>query len=358
MLAVSLLAFKKQINAISSHIGTANNIIELLSLLNNNGNELSQEIMKKREEILNSLTNEKVFNYRANIISLYGHFEHFIEEIVKEYVKELNSVCITFQDYHPDIKKSYFDNWKILSERLEWPKFNYLDEKTLIKNLYETIIDNHNKILAECFIQNGGNYRHKIISEVFIKLGLKDFSSKLQKYPPLSSYFQERGLDSLEVKDLFRNIDDMVDRRNEIAHTAADNIISPKDYLELQDFVIKYADALNSYLNDDIFEKKWMKLDSIQTIKPINVFGGNDKNIPAFSLTNQKVSKNNSILTNTPLGSYPRFKKLIILSLRKEETDGTVNEVESVDAEEPTIISIKVNEAVNIHCKFKFVDNI
>lgn len=72
----SLIEFEKQIKSINTHLKIIEQYNKILKNYRNNDVDF----------IINNITEERVFTYRSNIISLYGAFEHFLESVIKEYI--------------------------------------------------------------------------------------------------------------------------------------------------------------------------------------------------------------------------------------------------------------------------------
>lgn len=184
MMQNSILMFKKQLSTISQH----NECFSLLPTILKSVKETNINA----DKIIEKWTNERIFNYRSNIISLYGCFEQFIESSVKEYVNELLKVCSNFMDLDNSIKNEYIEKWKALHGKLHYNKYQEITPIYMIESLYRSMIENKNEVIAECFLQNGGNYKHEEIMKVFSNLGFHDIRSCLKHYEPLASFLLKR----------------------------------------------------------------------------------------------------------------------------------------------------------------------
>lgn len=182
---VSLSVFKQKVADIKSH----NTCFESLRQIMIDVREVNPEA----NLFLENYTKERGFNFRANVITLYGIFEQFVEDSVKEYVDELARQFPSFDLLNDKIRKSYVENWKGLHGKLNYAKFASVKENKMIETLYETVVKNNNEILAECFLLNGGNYKHEYIANMLSNLGLNDFRSSIGNYllgcPVLCSNF-------------------------------------------------------------------------------------------------------------------------------------------------------------------------
>lgn len=348
MLDIAFANFQNKISELNTHIEYQKDVVRLIKKLAGATDEATLEL---RHHIIASLQNEKVFLYTSNVIFLYGAFEHFIEEICKEYVSYLSIVIKDFDKLEPKIVDDYFSKWSLLPSKLSYSKFSHLNLNFLIANINEVINDNKNKILSECFIQNGGNYRHRVVSEVFQSLGRSEIDSKIQKYPKLQSVLSNLGLDNTSLDSQFKTIDDIVERRNTIAHGA--EIVDILDEDSVSDaiaFFEAYAEALTLFLKDYIYSNIWKSI-STPEIKPTNVY---QSNIAVFTVTNITIKEGMTLLVKNTNDHYPVYYEVLVEEIRYEDENGDGIKVETYEVfADPKVISLKLNKNSNINMKYK-----
>lgn len=122
-------------------------------------------------------------------------------------------------------------------------------------------MENKNEIISDCFLANGGNYKHFVIWESLSKLGLESFDSELMKYQPLANWYDENTdvkiAESQSSQNKFSILDELVAFRNDVAHGVSDEILSENEFIYHLNYIEKYAESLNLYLNDDLLNRKW-----------------------------------------------------------------------------------------------------
>ena len=180
MMVNAITLLRDRLNNLKSHL-------EVLKRIDN----ISKRTQIENEDIQyvrSQQTNEKIFNYRSNIISLYGAFEAFIEDIFKEYVNNLHIIIPQYDSLPSNIKDNYFTNTAKLHSRLNYSKFSHITEKQIAENIEKVIVQNQNDILPESFLGNGGNYRHNTICELFNSIGVKDLLGHITIIDPLSNF--------------------------------------------------------------------------------------------------------------------------------------------------------------------------
>lgn len=290
MMHDSLLQLKKLLETIKLH----NKCFSILPTV------LKSSTVNDKIFIVDSWTNERIFNFRSNIISLYGCFEQFIESSIKEYFTELLKICHSFTDLDESIRKEYIDRWKTLHGKLHYNKFQTITPTFMVKSLYNSLVEDKNEIIAECFLQNGGNYRIEEIRKSFSTLGLTNLNESLRNYEPLVSYYSQNGFDS------YSKIDEIVERRNEIAHGSnADNLLSESIVLEYVEFIEMFAQSLTSYLNDQLLDQKWKIANPYRVIKPFKFYTRNS--VVEFHEKDIILKENMDMLVKKPKEYFPRY---------------------------------------------------
>ena len=350
----SLKSFEDQIDDIRNHIQTLNDLqnhyddsVSILSHLPVATRDCFNRILSRRNK-------EKEYEYRANIVSLYGAYEQFIEGIIKEYVNDISTICPTYHDLDEIIRKKYVEKWKSLHTSLLKGHTKYkLSEVDLVDNLNSVLINDSSLLLAECFIPIGGNYRHTVVCQCLTDLGVSDANSSIGKYEPLNTYLSTSFGDVNPDTVINLKINDLVERRNEVAHGGGFNIISNDEFEELLEFVLNYAISLNNTLNNELLRLKW-EMQNKKEFQPINVF--RNPPVVAFSVYETTINEGGGFLVKWGSDHHPQFSEGRVITLHVEESDGTSQQVDFVDATQASrIISIYNQGGFTVNCHFKFL---
>ena len=342
MMHEAIMLLKEQLDNVLQH----NKCFSLLPDVLNSAKTANE----KTNTIIQSWTNERIFNYRSNIISIYGSFEQFIESSIKEYVKELLKVCSSFSELDDAIQNKYIEKWKALHGKLHYSKFNAITSNYMVESLYKSQIENKNEVIAECFLLNGGNYKHKEIMESFSNLGVSDIRMSLEHYEPLASHFLKNGFDN------YAKIDELVERRNEIAHGAnSGELLSEDIVLDYVDYVAKYACSMTAYLNDQILSHMWLLRKALGIYKPTNIYSR--KSIVEFSVKDLLLKTGMDFLIKRSKDFYPRYIFGTLPKFRVKNMsipDSQIEEKQELFGDGDWKFSFHIKDKITINSRFAF----
>lgn len=343
MMVNAITVLQKRLDSINTHI-------EVLKRIENiTKQQIENDDIKY---IQSKQTDEKTFNYQANIISLYGTLEFFIEEVFKEYIEHLRRIIPQYNSLNKKIKDSYFDNVAKLHSKLHYAKFSHITELKIVQNLEKVIAQGNNEILAESFLGNGGNYKHNIICDLMNSVGIDNVDCNIIQLSPLSDLLLELTTDKEQQRKMVAmRLEELVDRRNEIAHGAiSDDIFDIVSFEDMLKFTSAYCDSLNKLLKYELLAYKWEQVSST-TYTPINVY---DNRIAVLKVKNVNISIGGKLLIKRH--NFPLYHEAQILGLRiKNNTTKKEEERDSIEInDEEHLISIEVSAKLKTNMAFKF----
>ena len=264
-------------------------------------------------KLMSMYRHDRQFEYNSIVISLYGFLELFVESIICDYVEELRKLIKNYSELDNGTKEHYRREMIAMYNRRKTPKLTHLTDSKVSENLYMILHGDNPIILPEAFFQSGGNYNYKEITSCFKALGCINIRSELKLYDPLRSYITSNGA-SLNDKDedLYQKLNDLVSRRNEIAHGSnKGNILSKPLLKQYKVFIKVFCESLASYLSDSILRKKWENL--------------------AYEARCSHMYSNNRVQIK---GDFPVFKNTNVIQYRKGQKPEYI---------ENTIVSLTVN---------------
>ncbi|MGF1569275.1 MAG: MAE_28990/MAE_18760 family HEPN-like nuclease [Nodosilinea sp.] len=210
-------------------------------------------------------TNKRIFEYKAAIISLYGLLEKTIEECIKEYLEEISVIVTEYEKLDIKLQENHFDlSLKLISiiAAKDFAKYQHLKKEDVLRKL-GVCIDNlpSYKINAEAFTLSSGNLKHSKITDLFKFLNI-DLNMELKSNEAFVAYLQDRyelrDISQLKLDFLYSKIDDLVIRRNAIAHGSGD-VDAILDFSEIEpyiEFIESYCHAIFEILTKEIIKNE------------------------------------------------------------------------------------------------------
>ncbi|MDP1666151.1 MAG: HEPN domain-containing protein [Methylobacter sp.] len=232
-----------------------------------------------------ALINSKSFTYKNAIISLYGYLENYLEEIVKEYIGAIEKHCDQFTKLPSGIKKNHLNSSIELINKVQKVKASSLEYKNrtlkeIVRNMYTCMHDGSNfSVNLDAFALHTANFRYDSIHALFQKIGITGISKKcLEKANFVRELASKHSIDSTVDRKvltslLISELDDLAQRRNEIAHGVVLNDIESLDLLRSRILLVRsYGKAINEVVSDSLNQFLYSISKKIYLGKPAKLF--------------------------------------------------------------------------------------
>lgn len=291
----TVIAFNLKINQLANHLKMGRNLDnEILDMLQK-GNEVPsclKQMLRQPER--------KIFKYKLSILILYGAFENFVENIILSYLKKLNG------------------------------KYDQITDEEVVRKLYSCICNSENyKLNAIAYTHHSSNLRVDMVRELFNGVGLKGIDKKIvkekilrEKMQVLDDDFRENMNQKILLEKAFYRINEIVERRNDIAHgvdDADENILSVDVILNYCDYFITLVKAIYSVVMREYISLMINKKSDIvhELGLPINIYG---KNIVCLNNRKNIIKKNNYIAAKNSKDTV-RIGKILSLEIDGKQID-------------------------------------
>lgn len=339
---ILLEEFQKEINELREHIFYIKNI---------------KGSVKQESEFISYLssTTEKKFNYKSLIISLYGIIEYFSENFLKKYLEELTQVVPEYEKLDSKIKEGHIRNTANLALKIGsgYHKYRSISADDIIHNLSGCLNNQQPYTMNyEAFTLLSGNLKHSKICELF---GQVDVDIN-QEFTELGSF------PNIDSENKYHKIDDIVERRNEIAHGGLSNLLDITEFDDYIDFLELYVQSLAKILITKIQQTQFLylkpsllELTGLEEFKifPGKIIGFNNKQKIDFT-------ESDEILIEKGDGKIMRAKILNILKKQgyislKLEVPSNLKSNQKFYLK-PTLTSHKTKN-LSDNCKFQIIDS-
>lgn len=303
----SLTSFIRGLNDLRDYIKTLELEADLLSADIDKTTTVPSEILLLilREHVSKS-GNKKRFDYNSIVVSLYGYFEQFIESLLRDHISYLNTVIPKYDDLPESIIKNHLDLSFALVKRGEQTRYKgMINSSQIISNLHSCMGNvGRYQINAEAFTYHSANFRSDVIDECFSKLGILSISRKVIEGSIFTEYLRQanpdRDITRMKPEDAYYYMNDLAERRNEVAHGSSSDTLSNDILLEYVKFFENYGTALYQVIREEAlpFEVRYQ---SLPLGNPIAVY---DNKIVCVYIQDMAIKVGDTLIAETPKNRY------------------------------------------------------
>ncbi|QSV68381.1 MAG: hypothetical protein HEQ12_16685 [Aphanizomenon flos-aquae DEX188] len=327
----SLENFTREVNQIREylkHIQYVNDV-SAYAILETDNEQIRNLLNTLKEHDRSFRTDKRIFEYKASIISLYGLLEKYVELWIKEYLDSLSNVVPEYNKIDQKIRDNHFElSLKLINTitSRETAKYQHFTKEEVLKKLNDCIVNpTKYQINTDAFVLLSGNLKHNKIVELFNKLNL-DLNDELLKNEELKNEIglNQNTISRIEKDILYNKINDLVERRNQIAHGSeeVDDILSISELEPYIQFLEKYCQAIFQTLFEQV-----IKNESIHTFQKvenvIKIFGNK---VLAFAIENYTIKVGDMLIIQTKEGRFYKKPILTIELNNQREPEFTITE--------------------------------
>ena len=348
------IIFCDRLNAIKEYINLLDSEKNFVTLT------LSDEELKENEkltDIIQSIKNNvsSQVTYNAIIISLYSCYENFIDSILIKYLELISQLGISYDKLPPKIMETQqYQIGLFLSNPQRYGNLGFKCSE-VIENFNDCLKENDNYVLnTKLLITHSSNLGLKSLRDVFNQIGITDSIIKIKKNDNFIKYYMnEKSLNRLEAEEIllstddsmiFYILEDLVNRRNEIAHSWNEfdrlSIQTLKD--EYINFFFYIGEAIKNIIITEIYSILFKNnlLDEFTTVHDVY-----NNEIVCLNNENQ-IIKNGGYIFCVNGENYQKALEITNIQINNQD-------IECV-TESNKKIGIKVNGYIKINNKFYY----
>ena len=250
-------------------------------------NETESDILSYRKNIDHLV--EKTYEYSSITISLYSVIEQFIENTVAEHLRKVSHHVNTPSELNDNILKKHTELSINLLGKLNHQKYrDTLTDRGIIKNLHY-VISNKEKfdINIEAFTHHDANFREDQINKIFRSIGIDNIIDRAKKHPIYIQAISDWKINHPTEDDNELIIDDIAERRNDIAHSQPDNLLTLERLLAYADYVAIIGNAISHIMMSEFVFLFCSEENLITVGKPIEIY---NNRIVCFEIDNSHIS--------------------------------------------------------------------
>lgn len=306
----TLELFIKDINDIREYI-------KYINLVNNieNSTPTSSDtaLIELRDHLQSFGVSKKIFEYKSITISLYGVLEKHIGIWIKEYVNQLPNIINDYNNLPLKFREDHFNlSVKLLGliGEKKHSKYESIKKEKVLAKLSSCIAAPSGfQLNSDAFYLQSGNLKHAKISEALANLDIK-LTPTLKVIGKRPKGFLHDHVSNIKNKgdELFRLIDELVARRNDISHGEdVDNILNITEFSEYVDFLEAYGQAVFQALVERMIEFEadhlYQKIDNVAGVYQSG-------SVLCFEIENNEICVGDFIIVNLIEGGF--IKKEIL----------------------------------------------
>lgn len=301
--------------------------------------------------VLKTLTISKIkqFDFNSHIISIYGAFEYFVEQIL---VKYLNDICLITNSYDllpEEIQKNNLSKTLEIIKQIDYRKNRNIKPEKIIEILHKNINENYSTINITAFKNHSANFRISVIDTYFSEIGIKNTSSLIRQYEPLKTHLQSNISDYSSKKNsiIFQPLEHICDLRNDIAHGVNNiQLINKTILFEYIEFMKIFSKSLFELINDNYLNKIYTQ--NNDKIEVINIF---NNQILCFNTKGKLINKSSKIL----IKSESQFPNVSIANIQDIQQNRV--RIDNTSLDENIEIGIKLDKKIKNNMHFKLATN-
>ena len=344
----SLLIFESELDDLQHYIQELELESKLLSSYINETAPMVHELflLQLQDHMsFSSIIKRRVFNYNCIIVTLYGYFEQFIESMLKAYVNYLNKIVLKYIELPSRITKHQIELSFRLLNRIDQTRYRgSITPELLISNLYSCITDSKEyQVNAEAFTHHRANFRIDTIQESFSRVGISNISKKIKMNAKFSMYlidqFPGREIAGIRSKEVFFYLNDLAERRNDVAHgTPSDNILNNTYLSEYIKFFNIFGLALFDIMRNEAIQFE-LKYQGIELGSPIYVL------------------KKGEVVCILSINSKLRIGDLLVAKTKDINNPYLIGEILELEIQNNKVLEAGPGCDVGIHVPFKAKKN-
>ncbi len=219
--------------------------------------------------------NWRVFDHCAAVTRLYAIYEQFVEDLVKDYLKQLPEIYALYGDLPQTLRTQHrIGIGQILQKWSEDGPYGRLTESSVVSGLVDGLRGQSTyTLLADAFLIEPLNYRAEVLVKVFGHVGLIECFTYVKKQPGMRAFMMTR--DATETPETV--LRDIVELRNQAAHgsVSQEQVTSVQELSSYAAFVQILCGALAEMVESTIMTRRLLVCPNSCVGQVVHVFSSN-----------------------------------------------------------------------------------
>ena len=152
-------------------------------------------------------------------LSACAQFEQAVRDVIEEAVMQSIAKKVQFALLPIKMQEHHISGCGIILQNLRQDRFRHLNMQAIISSLYECVSPGETPVslVVEAYSSNERNFKPKILSEHFKKLGVTKLWNLLGQDPSVQNHFETTSAADAE-RFAMERLERIMDKRNNIIH--------------------------------------------------------------------------------------------------------------------------------------------
>jgi hypothetical protein len=259
--------FQAHLKTVKVNISTIRSIIQtnerLRGIAFGEGTATRQELEEGAEFIISALmqdapkaTEWRVYDHCAVVTRLYAIYEHFVEDLITDWVQRLPDLFPLYSELADRIRETHRMGVGRLLLDLTKNRFQHLSTEGVVRGLFFGITGGEEKyeLVPDAFLLHEQNLRREALEKLFADAGISNAWGWVEKHRVVKRFVEEIRANENTAEG---ELNELITYRNEAAHGAViDNFLGSNALLELCDFVETLCQALAELVTYHVIERQ------------------------------------------------------------------------------------------------------
>lgn len=218
------------------------------------------------------------FDYVSAVISLYGAYERFVEDVAEAYLTSLADAAPKYTYLPEKLRAAHFSQVLSHLQRTRDTRYDGRASAQELAVAFANCLSDSSpfEFLVESLLHHTANFRTNVVDDYFGRIGVESASRRAVKSRAFASYMDGVGkaVSDDRPEAALDLVGDLVSRRNEVAHGSSDNILGPNELGAYCDQVDAYCQGIAAVLEETLLEYLF-GLYGVDHGKPVEVYNHN-----------------------------------------------------------------------------------
>lgn len=214
--------------------------------------------------------------HTAIVVSAYGSYEQFVEATIQQYVARVERMCPKFADLPDAFRINHSRLSYQLIAKLGHSRYTgVVSEASVIANLHSCLTPpGPYRLNYDAIVMHETNLWSTTLAEKLAQIGVEKALKKIRDQGVYSAYLTRKlgtASSAASHESAFRELDELIQWRNEAAHGDVQNTLSVDLLMAILDYLDILAAAIAEVLRIEVWRHQY-KTDGIPLGQPVAVF--------------------------------------------------------------------------------------